>query len=116
MGSRVLVVDNYDSFVYNHVQYLGEHSCTTVTYVNNTSEAVPYGAVFDWKLQNPQGAAVNATFTGRDDDLGAGELAPGGTVSGEICFEGYSPGRYVLIFEEFISLDPDRLTWTNDLQ
>ena len=38
MGARVLVVDNYDSFVYNLVQYLGEagaepvvHRCDTIT-------------------------------------------------------------------------------------
>jgi anthranilate synthase/aminodeoxychorismate synthase-like glutamine amidotransferase len=32
MGSRVLVVDNYDSFVYNLVQYLGELGATPLVY------------------------------------------------------------------------------------
>jgi hypothetical protein len=62
--------------------------------------------VFDWKLQNPQGAAVNAAFTGRDGDLGSGELAPGGTVSGEVCFDGAPrPGRNLLIMEQTIALN-----------
>jgi anthranilate synthase component II len=32
MGARVLVVDNYDSFVYNLVQYLGELGATPLVY------------------------------------------------------------------------------------
>jgi anthranilate synthase/aminodeoxychorismate synthase-like glutamine amidotransferase len=32
MGDRVLVVDNYDSFVYNLVQYLGELGATPLVY------------------------------------------------------------------------------------
>ena len=32
MGTRVLVVDNYDSFVYNLVQYLGELGATPLVY------------------------------------------------------------------------------------
>src|SRR5438093_4499062 len=32
MGPRVLVIDNYDSFVYNLVQYLGELGATPVVH------------------------------------------------------------------------------------
>src|SRR5881398_2102398 len=32
MGPRVLVIDNYDSFVYNLVQYLGELGAEPVVY------------------------------------------------------------------------------------
>lgn len=32
MGSRVLVIDNYDSFVYNLVQYLGELGAEPIVY------------------------------------------------------------------------------------
>lgn len=35
MGARVLVVDNYDSFVYNLVQYLGELGAEPVVYRND---------------------------------------------------------------------------------
>ena len=35
MGTRVLVVDNYDSFVYNLVQYLGELGAEPVVYRND---------------------------------------------------------------------------------
>ena len=32
---KVLVIDNYDSFVYNLVQYIGELGAQTVVYRNN---------------------------------------------------------------------------------
>ena len=32
MGATVLVIDNYDSFVYNLVQYLGELGANPVVY------------------------------------------------------------------------------------
>jgi anthranilate synthase/aminodeoxychorismate synthase-like glutamine amidotransferase len=35
MSSRVLVIDNYDSFVYNLVQYLGELGATPMVYRND---------------------------------------------------------------------------------
>jgi anthranilate synthase component II len=35
MGPRVLVIDNYDSFVYNLVQYLGELGADPVVYRND---------------------------------------------------------------------------------
>ena len=47
MGARVLVVDNYDSFVYNLVQYLGELGAEPVVYRNDAltvEEAAALGA------------------------------------------------------------------------
>src|SRR5437764_6110589 len=35
MGSRVLVIDNYDSFVYNLVQYLGELGAAPLVHRND---------------------------------------------------------------------------------
>ncbi len=35
MGARVLVIDNYDSFVYNLVQYLGELGAEPVVHRND---------------------------------------------------------------------------------
>jgi hypothetical protein len=98
------------------VEYLGEHTCTTVAYTNGSSDTWRYSDVFDWKLQNPQGAATGATFTARDGDLGSGELAPGGTVSGEVCFDGApQPGRNLLVMEQTIALQPERLVWVDDV-
>lgn len=96
------------------VEYLGEYGCSTVTYQNGGQEQARY-AEFDWKLQNPQGAAVSVDFTGRDGALGTGELAPGGTVSGQVCFKDVGSGRHVLILEQLVALAPDRLTWTVDV-
>ena len=47
MGARVLVVDNYDSFVYNLVQYLGELGAEPVVFRNDAitvDEAAALGA------------------------------------------------------------------------
>ena len=47
MGARVLVVDNYDSFVYNLVQYLGELGAEPVVHRNDAitvDEALALGA------------------------------------------------------------------------
>lgn len=47
MGARVLVVDNYDSFVYNLVQYLGELGAEPVVHRNDdltVAEALALGA------------------------------------------------------------------------
>ena len=35
MGRRVLVIDNYDSFVYNLVQYLGELGAEPLVHRND---------------------------------------------------------------------------------
>src|SRR3984957_8152718 len=38
MGTRVLVVDNYDSFVYNLVQYLGELGAEPIVVRNDETD------------------------------------------------------------------------------
>jgi anthranilate synthase/aminodeoxychorismate synthase-like glutamine amidotransferase len=63
MGARILVVDNYDSFVYNLVQYLGElgaepivHRCDQIT-------------VADVDAMAPDGVLISPG-PGRPDDAG----------------------------------------------
>ena len=60
MGGRILVIDNYDSFVYNLVQYLGQLSVQTVVWRNDedalSGDAAAYEAAvaeFDGVLLSP---------------------------------------------------------------
>lgn len=88
--------------------------CSTLTIVNNGDDAAPFNT-FDFTLQDPAGASRNATFGGTDNDLGSGELAPGGTASGDVCFEGGSePGQYALIYEATFSFSNERAVWVNN--
>lgn len=60
----------------------------TVSYTNNGSKEASFGSL-DWKAQDAQGAQRNTTFYSEAaDDLNSGSLAPGGTVSGSIYFDG----------------------------
>jgi hypothetical protein len=59
--------------------------CTTVTY-RNTGDDRERFSLIDWKLQDPQGAAMTSSIIGADKPLSTGELAPGGTVTGPVCF------------------------------
>jgi anthranilate synthase component 2 len=80
MGRRVLVIDNYDSFVYNLVQYLGElgadpivrrHDAITV---DQAAELDPDGVLISPGPGNPDEAGVSNDlirhFTGRKPVLG----------------------------------------------
>lgn len=64
-------------------------TAVTVTYTNGGSQEASFN-VYDWKAQDTQGAQRSQTFYSGDDvvSLGSGTLAPGGTVTGAICFEG----------------------------
>lgn len=61
----------------------------TVTYTNGGSSEASFN-VYDWKAQDTQGAQRSQTFYSGDDvvSLGSGTLAPGGTVTGAVCFDG----------------------------
>ncbi|MCU1354738.1 MAG: anthranilate synthase subunit [Acidimicrobiales bacterium] len=80
MGRRVLVIDNYDSFVYNLVQYLGQAGAEPLIYRNDAitlAEAIelaPDGVLISPGPGTPDDAGVSneaiAHFTGRKPVLG----------------------------------------------
>jgi hypothetical protein len=88
--------------------------CTTATIVNNGDEAVSFNPLY-WKLQDPQGAARSATLTPSETQMSSGELAPGGTVTGDVCFEDttQAAGQYSVIYDP-IDLSDDQAVWLNN--
>lgn len=93
----------------------GSTLCTTVVYTNTSGDQVSYG-IFDWSMQNPAGAIVNITFFGGDDaHLGSGDLAPGGSTQGTVCFEddNASSGDYVLLYDPPSIFSSERAAWIN---
>jgi hypothetical protein len=94
---------------YSNSSYL----CTTVTYVNGGKDSASFNT-FDWKLQDPQGASRDATFGGSDKTLNSGDLAPGGTVSGDVCFDDATgaSGTYKVIYSASFWNDT-KATWSN---
>jgi U5 snRNP spliceosome subunit len=78
----------------------GKTLCTTVTYVNGSNRTASYNT-FDFEMQDAKGAIVNPTFFGGGDTIGSGDLAPGGTVSGDVCFEdkAASNGLYIVFYK-----------------
>lgn len=93
---------------------LGSYWCTTATYVNGGDDTASYN-LFDWKVLNPNGASESATLSGQDGALSSGELAPGGTVSGDVCFNDSSvaPGQNVVLHEALSLFDSGRGAWIN---
>ena len=64
-------------------------TAVTVTYTNGGSQEASFN-VYDWKAQDTQGAQRSQTYYSGGDvvSLGSGTLAPGGTVTGAVCFDG----------------------------
>ena len=59
-----------------------------VTYVNGSSSQASYNTL-DWKGQDAQGAQnYGSYYSDGTDELNSGTLAPGGTVSGMLYFDG----------------------------
>lgn len=91
----------------------GTYSCSTVTYVNGGSDPATFNT-FDWSLQDPAGAARTVGIFG-DNNLQSGDLAPSGTVTGDICFEGEtSPGQSVLLYDGSL-FGTERGAWLNTI-
>lgn len=93
---------------------LGQNACANVTYTNNGDEQTSFQGYWDWKAQNPAGVITDPTVSG-DDSLSSGDLAPGGTVSGSVCFESTEPGEYRLVYEPTLSFSGDTATWMANL-
>jgi hypothetical protein len=97
---------------------IGETLCTTVTYNNQSDRPSAFNGGFDWKLQGPSGAILSPTITGSDNLLSAGELAPGGNTTGDVCFDapqGTPSGQYVVLLDPTFSFSSDRIAWLNTL-
>lgn len=92
-----------------------QHTCADVTYTNNGDEQADFQGYWDWKLQNPAGVINDPTFSSSENMLDSGELAPGGSISGAVCFEGNEPGEYQLVFEPTLSFSNDTATWVGSL-
>lgn len=91
--------------------------CTTITLTNDGDKPLNFNSI-DWKLQDPNGASRMTTYGGDRAELSFGDLAPGGQVSGDICFDGdpaAQPGQYVVLNDGLISFSSDRLAWVNNL-
>ncbi|WP_181032558.1 MULTISPECIES: DUF4352 domain-containing protein [unclassified Arthrobacter] len=89
--------------------------CTTATLQNNSDETIDFN-IFDWKLQSPSGTIRNSTVVGSDNSLSSGEVAPGGTATGDVCFnDPAETGQFVVLYEPVFSFFSDRGAWINDL-
>jgi hypothetical protein len=93
---------------------LGATLCTPVTLQNNSDDTVNFN-LMDWQLQSPGGTILNAGFTGADDIPAGGEIAPGGSTSGTVCFDADNTetGQYVVLYEPTFSFSTDRGAWLN---
>ncbi|MBN9736175.1 MULTISPECIES: DUF4190 domain-containing protein [unclassified Pseudonocardia] len=95
---------------------LGQTLCSTVTYTNTGSSTGSFNGGFDWQLQDPNGAALMSSLLGSDQILSAGQLAPGGTTSGTVCFDrpSGSAGQYVMLYNP-MSFSSERGAWLNQV-
>lgn len=93
----------------------GATVCSTVTLVNSSDKAIDFNA-FDWKLQSPAGTIVDVGFMGSESLLLSGGIAPGGTATGDACFDGEATaGQYVLFYEPIFAFFSDRAAWVNTI-
>lgn len=92
----------------------GSTLCTTATVQNNSDETIDFSTL-DWKLQAPSGTINNTTFTGSQNLLSTGQVAPGGTATGDICFdnEPVESGQSVVLYEPIFDFFSDRGAWIN---
>ncbi|MBN9759073.1 hypothetical protein Ae406Ps2_3225c [Pseudonocardia sp. Ae406_Ps2] len=95
---------------------IGQTLCSDVTYTNTGSGTESFNGGFDWKLQDPNGAALMTTLLGSDTLLTAGQLAPGGTMTGTVCFDRPSgaTGQYVLLYDA-MDFSSSRGAWLNQV-
>lgn len=80
----------------------------SVTYVNNGTKDASFGS-YDWKGEDANGVQRSITFiSDGENELSSGSLAPGGTVTGNLYFEG---DIVRAIFTENMFIDDSRAAW-----
>jgi hypothetical protein len=90
--------------------------CTLLTIKNGSDKPARFSDVWDWKLQNPSGTIRDANLLGTENKLASGEVASGGSTSGDVCFENQSgAGTYVVLLDPTIRLSSNRIGWINQL-
>lgn len=83
-------------------------TCVNVTYRNNGQSNESFN-VYDWSGEDSQGARRNFYYYSKAvDELNSGDLAPGGSVTGNIYFE--SPIAKV-VYTENIWVEGEEVTW-----
>ncbi len=95
---------------------LGKTLCVPVNLENTSDDTVDFNP-FDWKLQFPTGTIKDSTFMGSDDLLSSGQIAPGGTATGDICFDApdaAAEGQHIVLYEPAFSFFSDRGAWINE--
>jgi hypothetical protein len=97
---------------------IGNYLCSQVVYQNNSSESMNFNGGFDWKLQDPNGVGRMTGFGGSKNSLSAGELAPGGNLSGDVCWDGEQvlKGQYVILLDPSFDFSDDRYAWLGGVQ
>jgi anthranilate synthase/aminodeoxychorismate synthase-like glutamine amidotransferase len=85
VAARILVIDNYDSFVYNLVQYLGELGADPVVYRHDAIEPAEVAGI------GPQGILISPG-PGQPEDAGVSNALIG-RFSGEIPILGVCLGH-----------------------
>ncbi len=86
-----------------------------VTFKNIGEDEISYNTLY-FKMQNEQGQIDDAgfTMTGLDNELGSGELAAGGTVTGIVAFEQKKGQKdFKIFYEAFLE---DKLTFNVTLE
>ncbi|MBM7457328.1 DUF4352 domain-containing protein [Rhodococcus coprophilus] len=97
---------------------LGSYLCSEVTIVNVGTAENDFNGYTDWHVQDAGGAIRDSTFGTDRPMLQSGRLAPGGTATGNVCFDarsGAAPGTYIVLYEDTFSLSTDRLAWVSAL-
>ena len=95
---------------------LGPTVCSSVTLTNGSSSTVSFN-LFDWSLQQPSGTIINSGFTGSPNILHSGDIVPGGTASGDVCFDADPSvsGQYIVLYEPISIWSNKRAAWLNGL-
>ncbi|MBP2370238.1 DUF4352 domain-containing protein [Pseudonocardia parietis] len=92
-------------------EFTDDQLCSAVEYRNVGNGTASYNS-FDWKLQDPNGVIHSSGIPfGAESPLNSGQLAPGGTVSGDVCFDASASGAYQLQYASSMMAATPQATW-----